>query len=273
MTIRTLDAPPGSNLELRRRIYDGQIIILRGNAAALSMVALVRELVVSHFGEDFRNAQFTMSREDFLAKLGEVRKLIAGDPYNAALLAVLTDLGFTAPDLAYDQLRMRAVMHEGHTNPKAAPVYNAHRDCWYGNPQCQLNWWTPLHDVGVDETFVFFPQYFRVAVKNDSSDYDAWVARVGWQNTTGVQAVYPTVESQRIDPAQGIPFACRAGDLLIFSASHLHQTTQNESGKTRFSLDFRTVHTGDHAIGFGAPNVDNSSTGSALQDYARPSVS
>ena len=42
------------------------------------------------------------------------------------------------------------------------------------------------------------------------------------------------------------------------------------AGATRFSVDFRTVHLGDHRAGLGAPNVDNHSTGSALKDYVRP---
>lgn len=36
-----------------------------------------------------------------------------------------------------------------------------------------------------------------------------------------------------------------AGGILIFSGAQMHSTTPNSSGKTRFSIDFRTVHIDD----------------------------
>jgi hypothetical protein len=51
--------------------------------------------------------------------------------------------------------------------------------------------------------------------------------------------------------------------------AHFHQTRKNATGRTRFSLDFRTVDLADHEAGVGAPNVDNRSTGSTVRDYVR----
>jgi hypothetical protein len=66
-----------------------------------------------------------------------------------------------------------------------------------------------------------------------------------------------------------VGFACARGEVLVFSAAHLHQTRANASGRTRFSVDFRAVHLGDHAAGLGAPDVDGRAKGCALERYAR----
>jgi hypothetical protein len=155
----------------------------------------------------------------------------------------------------------------GHENPLAAPAYTAHRDTWYANPQSQLNWWIPLHDVGSGETFAFYPEYFGKEVANNSADfdYDEWIRNIGWQNTDGKKAVYPAASG--FNRAGAYAFTAKAGDIILFSAAHLHQTTENTSGLTRFSIDFRTVNLEDQSNGKGAPNVDNRSRGSALKDY------
>jgi hypothetical protein len=137
--------------------------------------------------------------------------------------------------------------------------------------------WTALDDLSEDETFVFYPERFRAPVPNDSEvfDYDAWVAKgwslkIGWQDRdASLRARYPTVLSNDpTGPAEG--FACRRGEVLLFSGAHFHRTLPQAMGTTRFSLDARLVHLGDHARGLGAPNVDARSRGSALPDYVQP---
>jgi hypothetical protein len=59
--------------------------------------------------------------------------------------------------------------------------------------------------------------------------------------------------------------------MLIFSAAQLHSTVPNTSGRTRFSIDFRTVSLMDLETGRGAPNIDNRSTGTTLRDFLRAS--
>jgi hypothetical protein len=56
---------------------------------------------------------------------------------------------------------------------------------------------------------------------------------------------------------------------LLFSGASLHATVPNTSGRTRFSIDFRTVHYDDVVEKRGAPNVDSHSTGTSLRDFTR----
>ena len=59
------------------------------------------------------------------------------------------------------------------------------------------------------------------------------------------------------------------GGAVMFSANQLHATTENVTGKTRFSIDFRIVDGAHVAAGLGALNVDNRSGGTALRDFLR----
>ncbi len=261
-----------ANLALRQGIYAGKIYRITSSVAAKQLVAAVVALLAEEFGpaplEAFRRLQFTLPGQELFERMGKVRKTLFARPELQALVfAVLAEQGFTAEANAVDPARMRAVTSGGHLNPLAAPAYTAHRDTWYSNPQAQINWWIPMHDVGVGETFSFFPALFDVRVANDSADfdYDRWAAEVGFQNTSGLKAVYPSASG--FDEDSALPFACQAGDIMLFAASHLHQTAKNASGATRFSTDFRTVNLDDHNKGLGAPNVDNLCTGSCLADY------
>ncbi len=57
----------------------------------------------------------------------------------------------------------------------------------------------------------------------------------------------------------------------MFSAAQLHSSVPNVSGKTRFSIDFRTVHLDDVIAKRGAPNADAECTGTTMRDYFRGS--
>jgi ectoine hydroxylase-related dioxygenase (phytanoyl-CoA dioxygenase family) len=59
------------------------------------------------------------------------------------------------------------------------------------------------------------------------------------------------------------------GGVLIFSGNQLHSTVPNTSDRTRFSIDFRTVHIDDVAEHRGAPNIDSECTGTTMGDYLR----
>ncbi len=263
---------PAGNHELRRAIYGGTVFCLPARTASTRLVSAVIQLLTEELGSQtpLRQVQTVMAGDELYQRVGKVRKKLYDEQENRQLVFdLIADIGFVLSDNVIDPARLRAVAHLGHENPKAKPAYTAHRDTWYANPQTQVNWWIPLFDVTRGDSFAFFPSYFQRAVDNDSQefDYDDWVEKVGWQNTRGVTAVYPQAREGSFQASDASPFACRAGDIILFSASHLHQTVKNETGLMRFSVDFRSVHLQDTREGFGAPNVDNSSRGSAQNQY------
>lgn len=279
MELLKREAPP-ANADFRQAVYRGEIFLLPPTSESLALVERMRALLVTELGADMREAQFRLGDEGFFPAIGRLRKLLYEQPeFCEAMRSVAAGLGFRPDENAFDPLRLRVIAHGAHENPQAAPVYYTHRDTWYSHPQCQISFWVPLHDLAEEETFLFYPDYLRTAVTNDSGgfDYDEWTRdrrslRVGWQDRkAGQQAFYPAFLGE-LDMTTVVPFSCRAGEILVFTGAHLHRTRENRTGRTRFSVDFRTVHLGDHAAGLGAPNADNRSTGSALRDYFHPST-
>jgi hypothetical protein len=210
-----------------------------------------------------------MSLLDHYAAIARARARIA-DAIDEAR-AVVAALGLEPREVAIDAPRLRAVRHEGHAIAAAAPVYYAHRDTWYANPRAQLNVWIPLHDVSAEEGFDVYPDALAVPVANDSRgfDFDAFARDVGWQRPDPPPgAAYPRA-TEAIDRFPALPIAAPEGEIVVFSAAHLHRTRAHAAGRTRFSVDFRVVHLGDYEAGAGAPDVDDESTGSALATYRR----
>lgn len=245
-----------ANTELRAGIYAGKVFRIAATPASRLLVAGVLAALDTEFtGETpHRKLQFEIAGDELYKRIGKLRAALLTDAtVRERLFALLAEQGFAAADNAVDLVRLRAVAHLGHENPLAAPAYTAHRDTWYANPQAQVNWWIPLHDVTEADSFAFYHSLFDKPVANNSGDfdYDEWMKAVGWQSTSGKRAVYPTADEASYDAKDGVPFACNAGDIILFSAAHLHQTTKNSSGLTRFSIDFRTVNLADVAANKG----------------------
>jgi hypothetical protein len=271
---------PADNAAVRRALYSGTIFQLAATPESRSLVAAATEQLAAEFGDggSIREAQFRLSGDEFFQRAGRVRKMLYTEPrFHEALRRVVASCGFNERRTAFDPIRVRVVAHAGHANPRAAAVYYAHRDTWYANPQSHITWWIPLHDVQAEETFVFYSDFFARPVPNNSEefDYTRWMQggrdlKIGWQNPdAGATARYPGLLGP-VDGGTTVSVTCRQAEILLFAGAHFHQTLSQTTGRTRFSLDFRTVDLDDHAAGLGAPNVDNRSTGSALPDYVQP---
>jgi ectoine hydroxylase-related dioxygenase (phytanoyl-CoA dioxygenase family) len=273
--------PPTSGAELRTALYGGALFLLPATPASRRLVTEASARLETELDGDMRTAQFRLSDEEFFRRVGALRKAFyAEEAFHAHVRCLLAEQGMDVERTAFDPLRLRAVTHRGFENPRAAAVYYAHRDVWYAHDQAEITWWIPLHDVTEEETFVFYPECFARPVPNNSElfDYDVWTQhgaalRIGWQDPThGQTHLYPG-QVGAFDPGRVLSFAASAGEILLFAGAHFHQTRRNSTGRTRYSLDFRSVDLSDHAIGRGAPNVDNRSTGSALRDFVRSGFS
>lgn len=245
----------------RELLYGGKLIIheLPDQGFASSLW----EQLQAHFGENPRDDQ----GGDFLARLQQVRQELSQSPWGSRCREFLGSLGIDLDEFALDRFRLRGVAPGAESIPAAAAAFYAHRDCWYANPQAQINLWMPLHDVDGSSSFGFYPELFAVPVENDSDgfDYADFVEHGGFQSTARVPVHPHWTAAEQPDPSYCVEL--KRGSLLLFSASHLHRSLPNRSGRVRFSIDLRLVHRQDHAQGMGAPNCDNRCRGSALADY------
>ena len=64
-------------------------------------------------------------------------------------------------------------------------------------------------------------------------------------------------------------FSAKAGQILFFSANHLHQTIMIRSDLTRFSFDFRIIDKTDIQQSLSAPCKDSKCSGTSIRikDY------
>ena len=276
MTLRT--ERPAGGAELREALYGGASFRLPATPGSRRLTAEAVAHIEAELGGDVRKAQFRLTGEEFFRRVGRLRKAFySEEAFRAHVCCLLAEQGMDEGRTAFDPIRLRAVPHRGFENPAAAPVYYAHRDTWYAHPQAAINWWVPLHDDTEEETFTFYPDCFDRPVPNDSDrfDYDAWARhglalRIGWQDPSHGRTHHYPGQAGPFDPGRALSFAASAGEILLFAGAHFHQTRHNNTGRTRFSLDFRSVDLGDAAAGRGAPNADDRSAGSALPSYVQP---
>lgn len=264
---------PKNAQDFRQAIYDGSVFVIKATPESMVLVKNIQDVLNQHFniGNTLEQAHIDYSKEELWDKLSQARKDITSDTdFSRQFIKPIISPYFNENAL-FDVLRLRCSPHNGFLNPAAANSLTAHRDTWYANPQAQINFWIPLFDVEERQGFRFYPSYFNKAVKNNSGDFDynSWSKNIGFQSSRADnQAVYPSTQ-ETIDDPSAFSFSCMAGDIVIFAASHLHQPCLNDSGKTRFSVDFRVVDQSDRLKGLGAPNIDNHAKGSASKDYFR----
>ena len=268
------------HLQLREHLNEGAIYLVDPTAPSTELADRAMAVLDEELGPDPRTAHMRLDDEALFYAIGRVRKAIyLSREFEEMTRRVIASLGYDLGAVAFDPPRIRAVIHDGHLNPRAAAVYGGHRDTWYGHPSNLVTWWVPLHDLADDETFVFYPECFDRSVPNDSHvfDYDAWTARgwnlkIGWQDRdAGLRATYPRLlDEPRPELGPRVGFSCQKGHNLLFCGAHLHQTLPQSLGTIRYSLDFRLVHLPDFEQGRGAPNPDDHSRGLAIADYVQP---
>jgi ectoine hydroxylase-related dioxygenase (phytanoyl-CoA dioxygenase family) len=154
-----------------------------------------------------------------------------------------------------------------------AYAFHPHRDTWYSAPFSQVNWWLPVYDITPENALAFHPAYWSRALRNGSYRYNY----AEWNRASRKSAAQHIKEDTRDQPKPEEPVelepqvrvVCPPGGAILFSAAQLHSTVPNTSGRTRFSVDFRTVNLDDVAADGGAPNIDSACTGTTMGDYLR----
>lgn len=252
----------------RRAVFRGEIVRSDLCDASRALVRIARAHAARAFECDFDGLRTLHARhDDVWERTCVARAALAGDPEaHAACIELACALGFDRASLAFDAPRLRVVAPRAHERAAAARAYYMHRDTWYGSPKTQVNAWVPLFDVDEHDSFAIWPSAFGAPVDNDSAsfDYARFTSRGGFQSAAVIDAAYPRALVS--PPGSAFRIRARAGEIVAFSAAHLHATTPNETSRTRLSVDVRFVDLGDRE---GAPDPDNASRGSALGDYTR----
>jgi hypothetical protein len=267
--------PQLSDDSRRTQLFDGQLFVYSPTPGSLKLIEFARELIREAFGSlDPLTAQQHMPVEKYAALLAELKpKFIHHPEAKKFIPEILQDLGCDLDKTYFDVPRMRTATSDDYLTTGIAYAFHPHRDTWYSAPACQVNFWIPIYEIESGRSMAFHPHYWSHPVRNSSEGYNY----AEWNRTSRANAAQHIKTDTRVQPKALEPVALepqirvitKVGGILVFSGAHLHSTVPNFSGKTRFSIDFRTVHIDDVSAFRGAHNVDSSCTGTCMNDYLR----
>jgi hypothetical protein len=267
----------GSDEARRERVFRGELLVLSPRPSSLALVEFARELIHEGFGAmDPRDAQHHMPVEEYVAILSALKPKFINHLRSKELLrGILNDFACDPEKTYFDVPRMRTATSGEYLTSGIAYAFHPHRDTWYSAPMCQINWWLPIYDLEPDNAMAFHTRYWSTPVPNESSEF-SYYEYVQTARKDAAKHVKKDTRKQphAIGPVEREPevrVITRAGGMLIFSGAHLHSTVPNTTGRTRFSIDFRTVHLDDVTGKKGALNLDSACTGTALRDFLRVS--
>ncbi len=234
-----IDAPI-SEAKKRELLYRGQLLVYSPTPSSLALVDFARKMVEAAFYPlDPETAQFHLPVEKYAAILAELKpKFIHAPESKKCIQGMLGDLGFSLEKTYFDVPRMRSSTSDDFLTSGIAYAFHPHRDTWYSAPMCQINWWLPIYPIVPENAMAFHTR--KQPKPEEPMEMD-----------TQIRVIAPP------------------GGVLLFSAAQMHSSVPNNSGKTRFSIDFRTVNVDDVAERRGAPNVDSACTGTTMGDYLR----
>ena len=262
--------------ERRQALYAGQLFIHLRSESVGRFAQFARELIEAAFAPlDPRLAQHELSVERFAEILGELKPRFIHHPESKRhLQAILAELGCDLEATYFDVPRLRSSTSNDYLTSGIAYAWHPHRDTWYSAPACQLNWWLPVYDIESENVMAFHPAYWSRPVLNNSRDYNYYVWNKIYRGPEVARMVKedprPLPRAQEsIDLNPQIRVVCPVGGILLFSGAQMHSSVPNTSGKTRYSIDFRTVHLKDVVERRGAPATDAASTGTTMRDYLR----
>ena len=268
--------------EVTRRVYNGALALYCPRPAGLALCEFAQGLVEEAFHAvspdlEPQTAQHELSVDDFVEIVAPLKPRFIHHPETRVLLKkYYEELGFDPETTYIDVPRMRVVTSEGYLQSGVGHKQPPHRDTWWSAPAQQIQFWSPLYPMSRECSMEFYPHYQDTAIANTSGDFNIY----RW-NATGRKnaAQHRHGEDKRGIPQPTVPMEHPAsaqivlpvGGSVLFSADQLHATTDNTTGKTRFSIDFRVVNVEHCRNRIGAAMPDNASTGIALRDFKRMS--
>jgi hypothetical protein len=274
MSAILIDAPLTDN-QRRELLFRGELLVYSPTPSSLALVDFARKMLEEAFHPyEPETAQYRLSVERYAAILAELKPQFIHAPRSKECIqGMLRELGFDPDKTYFDVPRLRTSTSDDYLKTGIAYAFHAHRDTWYSAPMCQVNWWMPVYPIVSENAMAFHPHYWSRAVRNGSADYNY----AEWNRTSRQNAAQFIKEDTRKQPKAEEPMEldpqlrviAPPGGVLFFSAAHMHSSVPNTSGRTRISIDLRTVNIDDVAAHRGAPNVDSACTGTTMGDYLR----
>ena len=258
----------------RERLYQGDIFVFGPTPETLAFKDFAGKMIEDAFGGlDPEMAQYGMVVEDFARLLGDLKPRFIHHPESKThIQKILSRFGCDAAATYFEVPKLRTSTSDNYLTAGIAYAWHPHRDTWYSAPPCQINWWMPIYDILPGNCMAFHTAWWGRPIKNDSRIFNYYE----WNRKYRGPALTKHINSDpRPLPKPLAPVAADddhriivpPGGLILFSGAHLHSSVANATGRTRFSLDFRTVAAADLRTGTGAANLDSACTGTVLREF------
>lgn len=247
-------------------LFEGRLVVFEDLSAVRMLTRRARTILMDVFAtDDPRTVENRLSASAFRRLALQARKVIGRDEAVARHWHdTLATIGYLPGDTWRDRIRLRAVPSRGDVDHPRLRTLPPHRDTWGSGIAAQVNWWLPLYPLSDTRTMLLWPAAFRHPVANDSASWSFDEFQRGAVD-------YPLLPVARESPpAPAVPVSIAPGQLLAFSAAHLHGGVSDASGTTRFGIDSRTVWDPDRRAGRGAPNVDCAAGTEMWRWYSAP---
>ena len=244
---------------IAERAFRGELIVFRRLDALDALLTHARDVAFAAFDDPVRDEGRLDSglwREKAMAAR---RSFMHAEAVPDLLRALFTELGFDPETTYRDRAILRFQPGRAACRTRRLRDLPPHRDSWGSNIMTQLNWWAPVFPVEPGATMEIWPGYFDRPVSNSSADWDIDALRAA-------KGSYPLLPEASRPEEEGEPVLIEPGELLCFSGAHLHASRPNGTGRTRISIDLRTVDVSD---GPGAPNVDGRARHTAYDWFHR----
>lgn len=259
----------------RSRLYDGQLFVFSPTTATRALTEFAGELISEAFAPlDPLEAQYSLTVEEFVAIFGPLKPKFIHHPRTKELVRdVVASVGCDLDRTYLDVPRLRGVTSDGYLTAGVGFAHHPHRDTWYSAPMCQLNWWLPIFPFESESSMAFHPRYWSEGVRNGSAEFNYydWNARGRKEAAKHIKSdtrKQPRPEEPvEIEPQ--VRVVTEPGGIVLFAGAQMHSTVPNTSGRSRFSMDFRTVNVDDLLGRRSAPNVDSFPEGTSLRDFVR----
>lgn len=253
---------PGESF--RSLIYSGAMILHTKLKSNVELCAYAQQCMRQAFGDgvDPRLVHTVLPVEEFVQKVSVLKAEFTNSMESKQHIRnFLDEIGQDPAEYFFDVPRIRVVPHYDYLHAGVSYAYLPHRDTWYGAPECEINTWMPVFPIDADQTMMINPYYFDRPVKNDSGEWDLkhWVTNerpAATRNVRDEDRRHP-VPMEDVQTDTEFRVAGGSGDMIVFSASHLHATVPNRSERIRYSIDFRIFHTEDLRRRVGAKNPDS----------------
>ncbi|MFT5504512.1 MAG: hypothetical protein ACI845_002207 [Gammaproteobacteria bacterium] len=251
--------------EIRDSIFSGEILWIRQQPDLIKFCDRVQKICIDHLNDSDPSSTLDRLNYDDWAKLIFKYQTIAQLDSQCINLfkQFLISLDYPQNKTYADRFIFRVVPPESsNPNPTHGSV-TVHRDTWGAGIYQQINWWGPIFPYPEKTGIKFYIDYFNQPIKNTTTD---------WRYNRYATAKEKQIEHYRPTDYQAVPVpleepggqvlqpTLEPGDILCFSAAHLHGSSQNLSSRCRLSFETRTVSLVDIQSGKKAPNQDNVST-------------